>query len=299
MQPNPPTSPETSRNNSVELLRPQDILSVAQRLPTTAQVFGQINRILDDPNTSLDDVAEMVRLEPVLAFRVLQLANGAFYGFRTACSDLNEAITRLGFREVNRLVGLIAAQHLCANFMSVYGISGELFWSDSLCSALACEWLTQRHATYGDVRTAYTAGLLRSVGKVALHRILVDRPMLWRSYLDSGAGRPLLEWETEAFGISNTEAAGIIMANWKLPPGLVTAVRSYCLPQDEEPLPHLLRVGSAVAAQLGGALPGETTYWSNLDESMRVLEIDGELIQACAREVETMFERVKSAVERK
>ena len=299
MQSNPPTPSETSRNNSVELLRPQDILSVAQRLPTTAQVFGQINRILDDPNTSLDDVAEMVRLEPVLAFRVLQLANGAFYGFRTPCSDLNEAITRLGFREVNRLVGLIAAQHLCANFMSVYGISGELFWSDSLCSALACEWLTQRHATYGDMRTAYTAGLLRSVGKVALHRILVDRPMLWRSYLDSGEGRPLLEWEAEAFGVSNTAAAGIIMANWKLPVGLVTAVQNYCQPQDEEPLPHLLRIGAAVAAQLGGALPGETTYWSNLDDSMRVLEIDGELIQACAREVETMFDRVKSAVERK
>lgn len=269
---------------------------MAQRLPTTAQIFAQINRILDDPNTSLDDVAEMVRLEPVLAFRVLQLANGAFYGFRTACSDLNEAITRLGFREVNRLVGLIAAQHLCANFMSVYGISGELFWSDSLCSALACEWLAQRHATYGDVRTAYTAGLLRSMGKVALHRILVDRPMLWRSYLDSGEGRPLLEWEAEAFGVSNTDAAAIIMANWKLPAGIVTAVRSHCQPQSEEALPHLLRIGAAVAAQLGGALPGETTYWSNLDDSTRVLELDSELIQACAREVETMFERVKSAV---
>jgi hypothetical protein len=57
-----------------------------------------------------------------------------------------------------------------------------------------------------------------------------------------------------------------------------------------------LRVGAAVAAQLGGALPGETTYWSHLDESMRVLEVDGELIQSCAREVETMFDRVKSAV---
>jgi hypothetical protein len=32
---------------------------------------------------------------------------------------------------------------------------------------------------------------------------------------------------------------------------------------------------------------------------MRVLEIDGELIQACAREVETMFDRVKLAVDRK
>jgi HD-like signal output (HDOD) protein len=183
--------------------------------------------------------------------------------------------------------------------MSVYGISGELFWSDSLCSALACEWLAQRHATYGDVRTAYTAGLLRSMGKVALHRILVDRPMLWRSYLDSGEGRPLLEWETEAFGVANTEAAAIIMANWKLPAGLVGAVRDYCQPQGEEALPHLLRVGAAVAAQLGGALPGETTYWSNLDDSMRVLEVDGELMQACAREVETMFDRVKSAVARK
>jgi HD-like signal output (HDOD) protein len=295
MQPN---SPETSRNTS-ERLNQQDILSVAQRLPTTAQVFAQINRLLDDANTSLDDVAEMVRLEPVLAFRVLQLANGAFYGFRTPCSDLGEAITRLGFREVNRLVGLVAAQHLCANFLSVYGISGDLFWSDSLCSALACEWLTQRHATYGDTRTAYTAGLLRSVGKVALHRILVDRPVLWRSYLDSGEGRPLLEWEIEAFGMSNNDAAAMLMSNWKLPSVLVDAVHYHCQPKGDEPLPYLLQLGAAVAAQLGGALPGETTYWSNLDESMQVLEMDAELLQSCAREVEVMFDRVKWAIAKK
>jgi len=295
-----PSNPtDSNRPNSDQRLTTQDILSVAQRLPTTAQVFVQINHVLDNPDTSLDEVADMVRLEPVLSFRVLQLSNGAFYGFRTPCSDLNEAITRLGFREVNRLVGLIAAQHLCANFLSVYGISSELFWSDSLCSALACEWLTQRHAAYSDVRTAYTAGLLRSVGKVVLHRLLVDRPGLWRSYLDSGEGRPLLEWESESFGVSNTEAAGIIMNNWKLPPVLAMSVRNHCIPQTNDSLPHLLRLGASISAQLNGTLPGETTYWSSIDDSMQILELDGDTLQGCAREVEVMFERVKWAVEKK
>lgn len=273
----------------------QDVFAAAQRLPTTAQVFAQINRKLDDPDTSLDDIGDLVRLEPVLSFRVLQLANGAFYGFRTPCSDLNEAITRLGFREVNRLVGLVAAQQLCANFLSVYGISGEVFWSDSLCSALACEWLTHRHA-YGDVRTAYTAGLLRSVGKVAIHRILVDRPLLWKSYLDSGEGRPLNIWEEETFGLSSLDTAEILMQSWKLPKTLVEAVCLHTEPAGDEPLPYLLHLGASVSAQLNGALPGETIYWQTVDASLQALEMDNEILQACAAEVETMFDRVKRIV---
>ncbi|OIR13397.1 HDOD domain protein [mine drainage metagenome] len=288
-------SPSAANRGQNNLLTKQDVLAAAQRLPTTAQVFAQVNRMLDDPEASLDDIAELVRLEPVLSFRVLQLANGAFYGFRTPCSDLNEAITRLGFREVNRLVGMVAAQQLCANFLSVYGISGDLFWSDSLCSALACEWLTHRHA-FGDVRTAYTAGLLRSVGKVTLHRILVDRPMLWKSYLDSGEGKPLLLWEKEAFGLSSLDAAVFLMQSWKMPQHLLDGIKLHCQPSGDEPLPYLMHLAAVVSAQINGALPGETTYWQNHDAALVALEMDAEMLQACAREVETMFERVKRAI---
>ncbi len=291
MQPSIPGS----KSGQNERLTAQDVLAAAQRLPTTAQVFAQVNRMLDDSEASLDDIAELVRLEPVLSFRVLQLANGAFYGFRTPCSDLNEAITRLGFREVNRLVGMVAAQHLCANFLSVYGISGELFWSDSLCSALACEWLTHRHA-FSDVRTAYTAGLLRSVGKVTMHRILVDRPMLWKSYLDSGEGKPLLEWEREAFGLSSLDAAVLLMQSWKMPSVLLEGIKYHCAPTGDEPLPYLMHLGAVVASQINGALPGETIYWQKHEAALTALEMDVEMMQACTREVETMFERVKRAI---
>lgn len=289
-----PSSPAVNRGSNDRLTQ-QDVLAAAQRLPTTAQVFAQINRMLDDPEASLDDIAELVRLEPVLSFRVLQLANGAFYGFRTPCSDLNEAITRLGFREVNRLVGMVTAQHLCANFLSVYGISGELFWSDSLCSALACEWLTHRHA-FSDVRTAYTAGLLRSVGKVTMHRILVDRPMLWKSYLDSGEGKPLLDWERDAFGLSSLDAAVLLMQSWKMPQVLLEGIRGHCSPTGDEPLPYLMHLGAVVAAQINGALPGETIYWQNHEVALQALEMDNDMLATCAREVETTFERVKRAI---
>jgi hypothetical protein len=200
----------------------QDVLGVAQRLPSTSHVFAQVNRLLDDPNTDLDAISELVKMDPVLSFRVLQLANSAIYGFRTACSDLSEALARLGFTEINRLVGLIATKNLCTSFLSVYGLSSEVFWDDSMRSALACEWLSQRHA-YGDGRTAYTAGLLRSMGKVVIQRILVDRPVAWRSYVDASGGLPLLAWETEVFGLTNTEAAGVLMKSGNSPP-------SSCMP---------------------------------------------------------------------
>ena len=273
----------------------QDVLGVAQRLPSTSHVFAQVNRLLDDPNTDLDAISELVKMDPVLSFRVLQLANSAIYGFRTACSDLSEALARLGFTEINRLVGLIATKNLCTSFLSVYGLSSEVFWDDSMRSALASEWLSQRHA-YGDGRTAYTAGLLRSMGKVVIQRILVDRPVAWRSYVDASGGLPLLAWETEMFGLTNTEAAGVLMEKWKLPAELVHAVKTHCESEGAAPLPHLLRLGASVAAQLDAALPGEAVYWAEHDAIRDHLEIDDELLQACASEVEIGFQRVKHAL---
>ncbi len=280
---------------SDQFLCAQDVLIAAQRLPSTAQVFAQVNRMLDDPSASLDDITELIRIEPVLSFRVLQLANGAFYGFRTPCSDLNEAVTRLGFREVNRLVGMVAAQHLCSNFLSVYGISGDAFWTDSLCSALACEWLTHRHA-FSDVRTAYTAGLLRSVGKVTMHRILADRPLLWKSYVETGNGEALLDWESKSFGMTSVESASLIMQSWKMPGMLADAMRLHCVPSGDEPLPYLMYLGSAVAARISKPLPGEEAYWQNTEPALQALEMDAETLQACANEVEVTFARVKRAV---
>ena len=268
---------------------------MAQRLPSTSHVFAQVNRLLDDPNTDLDAISELVKMDPVLSFRVLQLANSAIYGFRTACSDLSEALARLGFTEINRPVGLIATKNLCTSFLSVYGLSSEVFWDDSMRSALACEWLSQRHA-YGDGRTAYTAGLLRSMGKVVIQRILMDRPVAWRSYVDASGGLPLLAWETEVFGLTNTEAAGVLMEKWKLPAELVHAVKTHCESEWAAPLPHLLRLGASVAAQLDAALPGEAVYWAEHDAIRDHLEIDDELIQACASEVEIGFQRVKHAL---
>ena len=288
-------TPSSASPGSNQLLSAQDVLIAAQRLPSTAQVFAQINRMLDDPAVSIEDITELIRIEPVLSFRVLQLANGAFYGFRTPCSDLSEAVSRLGFREVNRLVGMVAAQHLCASFLSVYGISGELFWSDSLCSALACEWLTHRHS-FSDVRTAYTAGLLRSVGKVTMHRILVDRPSLWKSYLETGTGKPLLTWEHSNFGITSVEAASLIMQSWRMPKMLVEAVKGHCTPSGDEPLPYIMFLGSLVASRINGALPGESSYWEKEAECLKALEMDAETLQTCASEVEVLFERVKRAI---
>jgi len=273
----------------------QDVLGVAHRLPATTHVFAQVNKLLDDPNAALEDIAALIKVEPVLAFRVLQMANSAIYGFRAPCSDLGEAMIRLGFTEVNRLVGLVAAKHLCSNFISVYGLSAEAFWDDSTRSALACEWLSQRHA-YGDGRSAYTAGLLRSVGKVVIHRILIEKPGAWRSYVETGRGLPLLQWEKETFGLTNGEAAAALMGKWKLLPELVEAVQTHCQSAGDAPLPHLLRLGASVAAQLGSALPGEAGYWAEHDAIRAHLEIDDELLQACAREVETAFQRVKRAV---
>ena len=77
-----------------------DVLRLGQRLPSTPQVFSRIGRLLADPNSSIDEIVKLVKLDAALALRVLQLSNGAYYGFKQRCGSLDEAVNRLGFREV-------------------------------------------------------------------------------------------------------------------------------------------------------------------------------------------------------
>jgi len=57
-----------------------DVLRLGQRLTSTPQVFSRVGRLLRDPNSSIDEIVKLVKLDAALALRVLQLSNGAFYG---------------------------------------------------------------------------------------------------------------------------------------------------------------------------------------------------------------------------
>jgi HD-like signal output (HDOD) protein len=273
-----------------------DVVRIGQRLPSAPQVFSQIGKLLADPNSSLNQVVELVRLDAALAFRVLQASNGAYYGFTERCSSLDEAINRLGFREIHRLVGVIAAQNLFNSELRIHQVSGQLVWENSVASALGMEWLTREKR--GDEPLAYASGLLRSIGKIVLDGLFPAAAAAGRAYPGEATQPVLPAWERRVFGTTNTEIGAMLMEHWKFPRQMSEAVRLHlepeCVPEAPEEA-YLLNLTGWVVVQLGKGLPGESACWKVSPAHLTAAGVTEAQLEQCVMETRTALNDVKSA----
>lgn len=235
------------------------LLHVVKNLPAAPRILAQLGHLLLDPNSDLSDVIALLKHDTGLTARVIRVSNSAVYGGGTRAACLEEALMRVGFNEVYRLVGLAAVAQISDDALRNYGVSGARFRENSLFAAFVMEVLAPRFDV--DPRAAYTAGLLRSTGKIAIDR-LAPGPVYARSYSAAGKSRPIDEWETELVGIDNCMAAATVLEEWKFPVATVKAIRDHYRPSaDSSPMAILLNVSCGVAEQAGYPLPGEQTYW--------------------------------------
>jgi HD-like signal output (HDOD) protein len=105
-----------------------------------------------------------------LTTRIIRVANSSFYNQATPAASLVEALARVGFKEVYRLTGFAAVAQIADQRLALYGVSGAQLRENSLLTGLMMEALAEPAGV--DPRLAYTAGLLRSTGKIALDRML-------------------------------------------------------------------------------------------------------------------------------
>jgi HD-like signal output (HDOD) protein len=83
-------------------------LGQAGNLPVLPAIIRQLRLELAAETPEIDKMVELISHEPVIAARLMQLANSAFLGYSRATHSLSEAILRLGLRLVEAIVTLIA-----------------------------------------------------------------------------------------------------------------------------------------------------------------------------------------------
>ncbi len=93
-------------------------LGKADHLPVLPAVIRKLRQELSNDSPDINQVVDLIAHEPVIAARLMQLANSAFLGFSRATHSLSEALMRLGLRLVEAIVTLMAVEHLVAGFKS-------------------------------------------------------------------------------------------------------------------------------------------------------------------------------------
>ena len=79
-------------------------ISENAQLPSLPDVYLRLKQVLDDSDSCMADVAEVVGSDPAMTARLLRMVNSAYFGLATDIDTVNRAVSLLGTQEVHDLV---------------------------------------------------------------------------------------------------------------------------------------------------------------------------------------------------
>lgn len=161
--------PPTRSQSLTETLR-----SYVQRgevhLPAVPGVTLQLQDLLrDEDRADAHKVAAIIGTEPAITASTLRLANSVAYGGLKQVVELDEAVGRIGMRQVASLATTIATRGAFESKNPMRAARLAELWTQALTAAV-----TTRRLALGqtDPEEAYLAGLLHDIGKPLVLKLL-------------------------------------------------------------------------------------------------------------------------------
>lgn len=77
-----------------------ELIKKFKKLKTLPHVAIRLAQMISDPNVSVRDLEEVIRLDPTLIIRLLRLINSPYYGLRQKVESISMAVVYLGMGSV-------------------------------------------------------------------------------------------------------------------------------------------------------------------------------------------------------
>lgn len=231
------------------------LLEIARQLPSGPRILTEIAVMLRNPKTEVEELIEVLKRDSAMVARVLRVANSAAFVRSEPIGSIEEAILAIGFSEVHRVAGTVAAAQLADQPLPLHGISGSRFRENALLTACVMQ---QFGLVCGlDAQTSYTVGMLRTLGIIVLERQVARQPRIVTPFKTSGEPN-LLTWQRKHWGIDGSFVTARILRHWNMPGEIAAAVECHLLPSAFPAREAaLLRLAALVADRLSYGLSGE------------------------------------------
>ena len=213
------------------------ILGSIERMRPMPSTVTRVLQALENAKTNANMIGELLGLDQALTASILQAANSAYLGYGPSCTNLTDAVVRLGFGRIRTLVlGVGASSGLSSNLPGYRLGAGEL-WNHSVATGMAAQWFA-RAFSYPNPEDAYVAGLLHDMGKLMLDQFAVaDYDKLFN--LVKTYHLALYQVEQKLFDIDHAKVGGLMATKWNFPLTLVEAIQCHHSPDEAVIKPEL------------------------------------------------------------
>ena len=202
------------------------------RLATLPEISVRILSLVEDPDSSAEDLEVLVSSDAVLSARVLKVVNSAFYGMPSEVATIQQAIVMLGFGGLKSIVLAASLAKLFRGGSIDESFNAQDLWSHSAAVGAAAKLLADEIGMDGG--EMFLTGLMHDVGIVV--EIQASRTGFVEVIKARAENPPETFGETEARILGAThEDFGLGLARkWNFPPAMQAAVGNHHHPERAE-----------------------------------------------------------------
>lgn len=258
-----------------------EVLVKVRQLPSLSVVVADLLASLSREDMDTASLVNKIAQDQGLAARVLRVANSPFYGLSSRVGGVHEAVVVLGFHAVRSLA-------LAAGIINVFprgaGKFDRLaFWQHAVGTGVCARVVAARLGQ--DPESAFTAGLLHDIGKLAVH---VYFPEVFDAVLACrGDDTALVEAERLVLGFDHTVVGYEVARAWHFPVGVQHAIRDHHQP-DSAPafLTDVVHVANTLCRALDIGSGGDDLVPSLAPDAWARLGLGWDALDQCLHEIE-------------
>jgi len=215
-------------------LTPISLVERAPELASPPTVYNKLSVMLNDRNSSSENISAVISTDPALSARLLRIVNSSFYGFPSKIDTISRAITIIGTTELTNLV-------LATSVISVFKdipdslINMNEFWQHSLSCAIASTYIA-KHCGKRATEQFFIMGLLHNIGSLVLYQTLpeLSKRSIMATRFDNEA---VHHAEKRIIGFDHTETGRALSQAWRFPPMIGEVIRFHHSPSQAKQFP--------------------------------------------------------------
>ncbi len=258
------------RNEAIEALNKR-LYDEDFQLPVLPSILMQLISLMEDENTTFQDIARLIMTDQVLISRVLKIANSPIYGGTGQVDSIHLAIVRLGMREILNIVTAIKLNSI--NYAGVAQEKMQGLMDNALKTAFVATGLARLCRV--DPDEAFLGGLLLDLGKTVILSVAKDLNI----------EEELLE---DLMASKHADLGALIAKKWNYPESIQNLIRYH----------HLKNIGGVVnkihsVIQIADNLVFSKGLYVPETEQMETLELKSEDILNIYNSAIELFHQIK------
>lgn len=250
------------------------LIQQARNIQMLPDVAVQAIRIADDPDAKVKDLVRVIAQHVKLTTNLVTLSNSTLFGVTQSVAGLEQAITRVGFRQTKNMI--MAA--------SITAMMAEMDWHELRVRDLLCKHSFLTGVICSRLNTLFklglqgeefTAGLVHDIGRTLL-AVSIPEEFDALDPLDF-AEESQISRELDSIGTTHAEVGAWFLQRNHVPEELVTVARYHHNPEESDKFKKLVAL-TALADDManfcqGGGVTDDYEFENNTN--LQLLETLG------------------------